>query len=421
MSTETATKTDEPCKKIYVGNLAENVTTEDLTQLFGLSATPYLRSSCSIELKKDQKGKSKGFAFVNVPEHVSGDLLKLHNIEFYEQALVIEESKTAQSGNKGGFRGRGGYRNGGRRNYRYRTTKKDKYETPAHVFQEKIQKGEMKESDIFDIIDCGANLTSPKFHKYYPLVMGRAIAGGVKKFVCTGLTLNGCKNAVIKTHINVDTYASVGIHPHHAKDWSDATRDALIKMVDEEKQVVAIGEVGLDYCKKYSDVDQMKTAFTAQCQIAFDKGKPLLVHERDAFEDVKEILGKFNWKSKNIPVVMYCMTGSVEQIKAYLDADYYIGITGYVCKEHGKHIREAIKSGELPLNKIMLHSDAPHMMPNQSNPDELTKKLNDLCFDSNNEPHTLHVTVRQIASVLGKEPKDVAQQLNRNAQMIYRF
>ena len=139
MSTETSTKTDEPCKKIYVGNLADNVTTEDLTQLFGLSATPYLRSSCSIELKKDHKGKSKHFAFVTVPEHVSGDLLKLHNIEFYEQALIIEESKIAQPGNKAGFRGRGGYRNGGRRNYRYRTTKKDKYETPAHVFQEKIQ------------------------------------------------------------------------------------------------------------------------------------------------------------------------------------------------------------------------------------------------------------------------------------------
>lgn len=414
MSTDTATKAgehghSEACKKIYVGNLATNVTTEDLTQLFGLSATPYLRSSCSVELKQDNKGNSKGFAFINVPEHVCGDILKLHNIEFYEKTLVIEESKTAESGNKGGNKGRGGFRGRGRGNYRWRRTPRNKYAVPSIPADQK-----------FDIIDGGANLTSPKFHKYYDYMLNRAREAGVTKYVITGLTLNGCKNAVIKTHTSPPgAFAAIGIHPHHSKDWNQATHDAIVDLVTKEKTVVAIGEVGLDYKKNYSDKAEMKEAFEKQCKIAHDYNKALLVHEREAFDDVKEILAKFNFKA---PVVMYCMTGSTEQIKEYLNRGYYIGITGYLAKEpHGKHIREAIQNKELPLTKIMLHSDAPHMIPNMPNPDELSKQLMEMCMDGANEPCTLHATVRQIASLLSMTPKDVAQQLNKNASQIYKF
>jgi RNA recognition motif-containing protein len=85
---------DTTTKRIYVGNLSNNVTQSDLAQLFGLETTPYLRNACGCELATDEKsGKSKGFAFITVPEHVASELMNLNGIEFYGRQLVIEESK----------------------------------------------------------------------------------------------------------------------------------------------------------------------------------------------------------------------------------------------------------------------------------------------------------------------------------------
>lgn len=416
MSAETDSKTpaqageEEAIKKLYVGNLSQSVTEKDLADLFGTATTPYLRSICSIELKVIQKRegvndgkKLTNYAFIKVPERMVSEILKLNEVEFYSEILAIDHSKVNE-GDKGGNKGKGGFK--GRR---WKRSPTNKYALPSIPADEK-----------FDIIDCGANLTSPKFYKFFDNVFNRAREAGVTKFVITGLTLNGCKNAIVKSKTLVGTYAAVGIHPHHsAKEWNQAANDELVRMCKEDKAVVAIGEVGLDYAKNYSSKTEMKEAFEAQCKIAVEHDKTLLVHERDAFDDVKEVLGKFNFKA---PVVMYCATGSVEQMKEYLKRGYYIGITGYICKEdHGKAIREAIQNKELPLNKIMLHSDAPHMMPNMSEPDEVSMALVGLCSERANEPHTLHVVVRQIATLLSMTPKDVAETLNQNAKTIYRF
>jgi len=132
-----------------------------------------------------------------------------------------------------------------------------------------------------------------------------------------------------------------------------------------------------------------KAAFEAQVKIAADEGKTLLVHDREASEDVLAIMGKFNLKA---PVVIYCMTGPTEQIKVYLNRGYYIGITGFICKDsYGKHIREAIKNRDIPLSKIIVHSNAPYMVPNMppAEQDPVSKSLIDLCPRDANEPCTL--------------------------------
>merc|ERR1712096_521563 len=124
-------------KSIYVGNLGSNVTNDDLTQLFGLGATPFLQKTCCVDVACDDKtGKSKNFAIVTVPEHVHSELIKLNGIEFYGRQIVIEEAKTKPSdtdkdkenkdkrkGGSGGGGGGRGYNNnynnrGGRGNYR---------------------------------------------------------------------------------------------------------------------------------------------------------------------------------------------------------------------------------------------------------------------------------------------------------------
>lgn len=403
-------------KRIYVGNLACHVKEEDLKQLFGLETTPYLRSSCKCDLRTKGDGKSQGFAFVTVPSHVAGELLNLNGIEFYGQPLVIEESKTEEGvkkptpnkGGKGGAKGNAQRR--GQKGYRGYKKNYDKYSMPKLDADQK-----------WEIVDGGANLTNPKFHQSKEVVVRRAQEAGVSKIVVTGLKLNGCITAETMASGYTNLYAAVGVHPHFVKDdWNDK---ACVKIAELAKKtnVVAIGEVGLDYCRNFSEKEPMKVAFEAQVKIAAEEDKTLLVHDREASDDVLAILGKFNLKA---PVVIYCMTGPTEQIKVYLNKGYYIGITGFICKDsYGKHIREAIKNRDLPLSKIIVHSNAPYMVPNMppAEMDPVSKSLIDLCFPDTNEPCTLQVVVRQIATLLAMPPADVAQQLVKNAEAVYRF
>lgn len=412
----------EQSKRIYVGNLSNNVTQSDLAQLFGLETTPYLRDSCGCELATDEKsGKSKGFAFITVPEHVAHELMNLNGIEFYGRQLVIEESKakvdeekdkkdkddkpsTRGRGGRGGRgRGRGGRWRGQNRRY-------NKFNLPK-----------LEPDQTFSLVDGGVNLTNPKFHHNTDYVIARALNSGVQKMVVTGLKLNGSKSATLmaKTRPNV-LYAAVGIHPHFVKDdWNDKAAEQLEEEI-QKPGVCAVGEVGLDFNREYTPKDLQKTAFKKQVELAVKYKKALLVHDRDAHDAVMEILGSYN----NLPtVVIHCFTGDATQVKAYLAKGFYIGVTGFMCKDvYGAKLREMIKDGTLPLDRIIIQSDAPYMMPNvpHAEIDPVSKSLLDFCLHCN-EPCTLSVIVRSIAKCKGAEARAISEACTENALRVFKF
>jgi len=416
--------TTEATKRIYVGNLAVNVTQEDLAQLFGLQTTPYLRSSCGCELATDEKtGKSKGFAFITVPEHVASELMNLNGIEFYGRQLVIEESKTKAEeekkekkegdGEKGASRGRGGRGRGGRGrgNPRWRNNRRyNKFNLPK-----------LEPDQTFSLIDGGVNLTNPKFHQNTEYVIARALNAGVQKMVVTGLKLNGSKSAAVmaQTRPNV-LYAAIGIHPHFVKDdWNDRAAEQLEELC-KGPEVVAIGECGLDFNREYSPRDAQKTAFKKQVELAIKYKKALLVHDRDAHEAVMEILNQY---TDLPPVVIHCFTGDADQVKVYLAKGFYIGVTGFLCKDtYGKNLRDMVKDGTLPLDRVIIQSDAPYMMPNipHAEIDPVSKSLLEFCFHCN-EPCTLSVIVRCIAKQVEKEARHVSEICTENALKVFKF
>jgi len=425
MSTECDPKVET--KRIYVGNLGSNVTNEDLINLFGLGTTNFLQRTCSVELACCEKtGKSKNFAFVNVPEHVHSELMKLNGIEFYGKCLVIEEAKTKPDddrekkenkdkkkgrntkGNTGRGRGRGGPNSGARK---WGPRPKNKFNLPT-----------LEPDQIFHLVDCGVNLTNPKFYNNTDYVIARALAAGVQKMVITGLKLNGCKSAVImsKTRPNI-LYAAVGVHPHFVKDdWNDKTLDQLEELV-KQHEVVAVGECGLDFNREYSPNELQVTTFRKQVQLAVRYQKALIVHERDAHEKILDVLKDFT--STLPPVVIHCFTGTAEEIKAYVDKGFYIGVTGFVCKEkHGAALRAAIKDGTLPLNRIVVQTNAPYMTPNtpREEMDPVSKTLIEHCF-ADNEPCTLSIIVRCIAKCLSQEVRTIADQCTETAMNVFRF
>jgi TatD DNase family protein len=427
--TTTEAEPEIATKRIYVGNLGSNVTTEDLIQLFGLGTTQFLQRTCSVELATCEKtGKSKNFAFVNVPEHVHSELMKLNGIEFYGRQLVIEEAKTKpdsdkenkdnkeKKGNKGrnnrgqGNKGGKGRGQGGNRIWGPRP--KNKFNLPT-----------LEPDQVFHLVDCGVNLTNPKFHQNTDYVIARALAAGVQKMVITGLKLVGSKSAVImsKTRPNI-LYAAVGVHPHFVKDdWNEKTTLNELEELVKLPEVVAVGECGLDFNRVYSPKELQESTFKKQVQLAVRYQKALLVHERDSHDGILEVLKDF--ESTLPPVVIHCFTGTPEQIKVYVEKGFYIGVTGFVCKEkHGESLRNAIKDGTLPLNRIVAQTNAPYMTPNtpRDEIDPVSKTLLEHCF-ADNEPCTLSIIVRCIAKCLSQEPRHVADALTETAMNVFRF
>lgn len=418
----TEAETEVTKKRIYVGNLDASVAGDDLTQLFGLKATPFLEKTCCVEIATDAKtGKSKNFAIVTVPETVHSELLKLNEIEFHGKKIVIEEAKTradhdaerntARRGRntRGGRGGRGGRRSGGNR----------------RLWRPHKEFPKLEPDQIFHMVDSGVNLTNRKFNQNTDYVIARALSAGVQKMVVTGLRLVGSKRSIImaKTRPNI-LFAAVGIHPHFVKDdWEekdDKTLGELEELV-KQPQCVAVGECGLDFNRNYSPPELQKSTFKQQVQLAVKYKKALLIHERNSHEGILEVLNEFEGSLP--PVVMHCFTGTAEQIKTYVQKGFYIGVTGYLCKEkHGADLREAIKDGTLPLKNIVLESNAPYMTPNtpEDQIDPVSKTLLEHIF-VDNEPCTLSIIIRCIAKCLSQEPKAIASILTENALNVYKF
>jgi len=424
----------EKKKRMYVGNLASTVCKDDINQLFGLETTEYLRNNCFVELACDHTGKSKNFAFVTVPEHIKNELLNLNDIEFYGKQIVIQEAKSndddvkdnkkTQNYNRGQ-----NYKGGQRQNYNNRRNNQGKgYQNYNRNRKSKHDLPKLEADQKFNLIDCGVNLTNPKFNENRDNVIARAIAAGVQKMVVTGLKFNGVKSAISMSVSRPNMlYVAAGVHPHYlSTDWKANTAELLEEMIQNES-CVAVGECGLDFNRDYTEKDLQKKVFDKHVELACKHKKTLLVHDRDAHESVLEILDKY---SDQLPkVVIHCFTGTQEQIKTYLAKGFYIGITGYVCKEkHGKHLRDAIKNGVLPLDRIVLQSNAPFMTPNtpMNEIDPVSAMLLEYCWNNLNEPVALSVTVRCIAKQLSSDGKEmearnVADALTKTALELFKF
>lgn len=432
-------------KKFFLGNLDPRVSKEDICHLFGLEATSYLRSSCWVELATDASGKSRGYGFVSVPEHIAQQLVKFNGIDFYGKELKIEpardkeekestdeeqpdtkkkpkpDEKAKKPENNRRGRGRGGRQGQGwnNRNQNYNSNYNNQF-VPRGGYRQKYNLPVLAEDQIFPVIDAGVNLTNGRFQNV-DYVIARAMAAGIQKMIVTGNRLNPSKAAIVmaKTHPSM-IYAAVGIHPHYVKDeFNDKSMETLQEIV-KAPEVVCVGEIGLDFNRDFSPREDQKKAFEKQLEIACKANKPILAHDRDSHDSLVEILDKF--KTELPTVVIHCFTGNADEIRAYVARGFYIGITGFVCKEkHGKLLRNALESGVLPLDKMVIQSDAPYMIPNMAKADidPVSESLLDFCIEGHNEPCTLPVIVRCIAKCLKKDPKEVAEVTTATAKTIF--
>jgi TatD DNase family protein len=212
-----------------------------------------------------------------------------------------------------------------------------------------------------DLIDIGANLTHESFREDFDAVLARAQAHGVARIVVTGASAGGSRAAreLAASHRGF-LFATAGVHPHHAHEYDDAT-DALLRELAADPLVRAVGETGLDYFRNYSPHAAQVNAFERQ----LEAGKPLFLHARDAHDDFVACLDNV-WPRIGRAVV-HCFTGERDELIAYLDRGFHIGITGWICDERrGVHLRDLAKL--IPADRLMIETDAPYLLPRDLKP-----------------------------------------------------
>ena len=255
----------------------------------------------------------------------------------------------------------------------------------------------------FSLIDIGANIAHDSFDEDRDEMMRRAASAGVERIVVTGSSDSSNVRAAELAETSPGVlYATAGVHPHHASDYSDES-DALIRNLIKKDAVVAVGECGLDYFRNFSPREDQLRAFERQLLIAKESGLPVFLHQRDAHDDFVELL------EPALPdlsrAVAHCFTGEGESLREYIAMGLYIGITGWICDERrGQHLHDIVSF--IPDDRLLIETDAPYLLPRSIRPRPKSRR---------NEPMYLPEVVRVIAEARGQSEEHVASISTQNA------
>ncbi len=279
---------------------------------------------------------------------------------------------------------------------------------PDKTFCEPITDELMTDESMTQYIDIGANLTASAFQHDLDQVIERAVCASVTKMVVTGTSVADSLRAIdLAQQYDTVCYATAGLHPHHAADFSIDLLSEL-KQICQQKQVVAVGECGLDFNRNYATRKDQLRAFEAQLELAAECGKPVFLHQRDAHADFLSIMKNYRPALKN--AVAHCFTDGPDEVQAYLELDMYIGITGWITDERrGQALQAAVKS--IPLNRIMLETDAPYLLPRNIDIKPVKK--------SRNEPCVLPAIARAVARFMQQEEQILAAAAVDNTRLFF--
>jgi TatD DNase family protein len=258
-----------------------------------------------------------------------------------------------------------------------------------------------------ELIDIGINLAHDSFDADRDAVLARARSAGVVQMIITGSSEESTAKArtLARTHAGV-LFATAGVHPHHAADVTAETLPAL-EAAARAREVVAVGECGLDYFRDFSPRDLQRRAFAWQLEIAAKVGKPVFLHQRDAHEDFLAIL-----KEHRVTCgVAHCFTAGEKERDAYLALGLHIGITGWINDERrGLHLRDVVKG--IPADRLMIETDAPYLLPRDIKPAPKSRR---------NEPHYLPYVARAVAAARGESVEAVAAASTAAARALFKM
>ena len=255
------------------------------------------------------------------------------------------------------------------------------------------------------LIDSHAHIQGKEYAGEVEAVIARACAAGVEVIVAVGgagdMSSNTEAVRVAKGFSNV--YATVGMHPHDAKDVG-ADELEVLKDLAANAKVVAIGETGLDYYYSHSPHDVQRRVFGQFIRMARQTQLPIVVHERDAAQDAAELLRREG--AGELRGVIHCFTGNFAAACAYLDLGFYLSFTGIITFKNADALREVVS--KVPLERMLVETDSPYLTPVPHR-------------GRRNEPAYVRFVADAIAKVKDLEVEEVAQVTTANVKQLFRI
>ncbi len=249
-----------------------------------------------------------------------------------------------------------------------------------------------------NLVDSHCHLDDPKFDGDREETIERALAVGVTRMVAVG-TGNGppdLEAGIRLAEPRPCMYATVGIHPH---DASKATPDAFARLRDlaAHPKAIAIGEIGLDYHYDFSPRETQRAVFARQLEIAAERGKPVVIHTREAWQDTMALLRSVFCSL--LGGIMHCFTGDEAQAREALDLGFHLSFGGVLTFPKAEAVRRAARV--TPEDRLLLETDCPYLAPAPHR-------------GKRNEPAFVTEVARRLASERGCSPEEIAEATTRN-------
>jgi TatD DNase family protein len=253
-----------------------------------------------------------------------------------------------------------------------------------------------------NLTDTHTHLYSEAFDEDRDEAIHRAINQGVSRFFLPAIDASYIpKMLQLKNDYPENIYLMAGLHPTHVKENYLEELDAVEKML-EEHPCVAVGETGIDLYWDKTFLTQQQDAFQRQIRLAKHRKLPIVIHCRDAFEEVFEVLEAE--KSEDLFGIFHCFTGTFEQAKRAVSLHLKLGIGGVATFKNGK-IDQFLN--QIDLSEIVLETDSPYLAPAPHR-------------GKRNESSYLNLVCQKVAEIYGKSPEEIACQTSANADAVFR-
>lgn len=250
------------------------------------------------------------------------------------------------------------------------------------------------------MIDSHCHLNLVDYAEDLEDVLARAEDAGVHGVLVPGIGLPECRRGVEIASRFPSVRAAVGIHPHEALQWGDVAESHLREWAGRD-EVVAIGEIGLDFYRDWSPFDAQREAFVAQLKLAKELDLPVIIHDRDAHEEVLAALEK----EGGLRGQLHCFSGGPAEAERAIALGFHVSFTGTLTFGKGKADRVLKR---VPPERLLLETDGPYMAPVPHR-------------GKRNEPAWVAHVAEALAEKLGRSLEDVVALTDRAAGELYGF
>ncbi|MBE0597526.1 MAG: YchF/TatD family DNA exonuclease [Desulfuromonadales bacterium] len=252
------------------------------------------------------------------------------------------------------------------------------------------------------LVDTHAHLDNAQFRDDREAVIARALEQGVTRLLTVGTDLASSRLSIEIASAHPEVYAAVGIHPHDALTASEETLEQLRELITSAPKVVAVGEIGLDFYRDRAPREAQREAFRRQIRLAREVDLPLIVHDRDAHQEVLQILREEN--AQEIGGVLHCFSGDLEMARQCLELGFYLSFPGTITYPKNEELRQVVRG--VPIDRLLVETDCPYLAPQPFR-------------GRRNEPAYVRHTAEAIAAIKGLTIADVARITTVNSYRLF--